>query len=73
MGPMTKAQEDYCAYFRFLDQLRQSGENMYGAPPILAEEFGITPEAARAAWKHWTETFREGASVEERVRMIGAQ
>jgi hypothetical protein len=43
--------DPYISYFKFLDELRESGAvNMHAAPPLLAEAFGLTPEAARAAW-----------------------
>lgn len=40
--------------FRFLNQLRASGSiNMFGASPVLAEVFGISPKEARVVLSHW--------------------
>ena len=45
-------------YFEYLDDLRESGEtNMFGAAPYLADEFGLTKEAARPILRKWQNTF----------------
>ena len=40
--------------FRFLNQLRASGStNMFGASPVLAEMYNISPKEARVVLSHW--------------------
>ena len=40
--------------FRFLNQLRASGSiNMFGASPVLAEMYNISPKEARTVLSHW--------------------
>ncbi len=41
-------------YFEFLDDLRESGEiNMFGAPRVLQEAFGISKYEARDIVTAW--------------------
>jgi hypothetical protein len=55
-------------YFRFLDEVRRDGKiNMFGAFPVLAEAFGLSPSHARRIWGAWSKTFSRDASVEERA------
>ena len=44
-------------YFRFLEELRQSGKiNMFGAAPYLAQAFDIPkPDATKIFWD-WTKS-----------------
>ena len=44
-------------YFRFLDELRESGEtNMFGAPSYLRATFGLTKQEALDATSAWMKT-----------------
>lgn len=46
------------SYFEFLDMLRESGSiNMFGAPRVLQEEFGLSKGEAFEIFKAWTEKF----------------
>ena len=41
--------------FIFLDKLRDSGTiNMFGAPKVLEESFGLSKKEAREVFKAWT-------------------
>jgi len=43
-------------YYEFLDELRASGAiNMFGAPAVLREQFGMTKQEALDIFKGWTE------------------
>jgi len=45
-------------YFAFLDTLRESGQiNMFGAPSVLADMFGISKYEARDIVSAWMEQF----------------
>lgn len=45
-------------YFTFLDELRESNKiNMFGAPSVLRETFGINKQNARDIFLEWTENF----------------
>ena len=45
-------------YFKFLDQLRDSGRiNMFGAPRVLEEHFEITREESYEIFTAWTEQY----------------
>jgi len=47
-------------YFRYLDQLRDSGvTNMFGAAPYLAEMYDLSRSEARTILQEWMETFSE--------------
>ena len=47
-------------YFDYLVKLRDSGEtNMWGAPPYLVREFGITHKEANAIFCAWVESFEK--------------
>ncbi len=55
-------------YFRFLDNLRESGvTNMYGAGPYLEEEFAVSEETARTILKQWLRSFSKDKTAEERA------
>ena len=42
--------------FIFLDKLRDSGKiNMFGAPKVLEESFGLSKKEAREVFKAWAE------------------
>ena len=44
----------------YLDDLRESGEtNMFGAAPLLREEFGMSIEHAREIVAIWMRTFAD--------------
>jgi len=46
------------SYFEFLDMLRESGSiNMFGAPRVLQDEFGLSKGEAFEIFKAWTEKF----------------
>lgn len=50
-------------YFRYLDDLRESGvTNMFGAPAYLEREFNLGKAEAKAIWVRWTENFAGDAS-----------
>jgi uncharacterized protein YciI len=45
---------------RYLDELRESGDiNMYGAVPLLADEFEISKLEAKEILIEWIRTFEE--------------
>ena len=45
-------------HLAYLDALRESGvTNVFGAPPYLQEEFGLSRAEARAILVYWIETF----------------
>ena len=45
-------------YFEFLNELRESGQiNMFGAPRVLMESFGLDKEEAKEIFIAWTEQF----------------
>lgn len=44
--------------FEFLDDLRESGEiNMFGAPRVLMDVFGMNRVEAKETFIAWTEQF----------------
>jgi len=51
--------------FRFLDNLRESGQiNMYGAPKVMEQHLGLSSTEAKDVWVAWTETYQtEGDEV----------
>ncbi len=55
-------------YFKYLEKLRDSGEtNMYGAAPILQDEFPelrYDPERAREVLIAWFKSFEEGGDTQ---------
>ena len=62
--------EELVKHFRFLDELRESGAvNMFGAPPVLAEAFGLSDADAKAIWSRWASTFAKFRDVEYRVAL----
>ena len=47
-------------YFVILDELRESGQiNMFGAPRVLQDEFGLNKHEAREIVSAWMEQFKE--------------
>lgn len=47
-------------YFGFLDNLRESGSiNMFGAPEVLRNAFGLTKQESHDVFLDWTKTFEE--------------
>lgn len=47
-------------YFAFLDHLRENGKiNMFGAPAVLSETFGIPKSEARIIFWDWADKFKE--------------
>ena len=47
-------------YFEFLNELRESGQiNMFGAPRVLQDEFGLNKHEARDIVTAWMEQFTE--------------
>ena len=46
--------------FRYLDDLRESGEtNMFGARPYLMEQFGLEKSEAGKVLSEWMATFSQ--------------
>ena len=46
-------------YFKFLDNLRESGEiNMFGAPAVLREVFDLSKQESYDVFTAWTKQFR---------------
>lgn len=46
-------------YFRYLDELRESGvTNMLAAPTFLMTVFGLSREKAREVFLEWTRTVK---------------
>ncbi len=71
IGVTMITQHQWIEYFKYLDDLRASGEiNMFGATSYLLEEF---PDLDKWTGKKivitWMQTFSD-KSVEERVNMI---
>jgi len=63
IGALSVEQVHEC--FIWLDDLRGSDMvNMYAAPRLLAEAFGLDRELARKVWAAWSKTFamRHGAA-----------
>jgi hypothetical protein len=47
-------------FFDFLYQVRKSGQiNMFAAPSVMVDKFGITLKESREAFIRWTEEFKE--------------
>lgn len=47
------------SYFKFLDDLRKQGSiNMFGAPKVLQEMFGLSKAESYDIFTAWTEKFR---------------
>jgi hypothetical protein len=54
--------------FQWLDELRDSGSvNMFGAAPLVADEFGLDRKEARRITVMWMETFDHQRSPKERA------
>ena len=52
--------EDKEFYFGWLSDLREEGSiNMFAAPSLMAEEFGLRRQEARQIFVDWTESFEE--------------
>ena len=48
------------SYKQFLDDLRESGSiNMFGAPAVLQQEFGLTKDQALDIVKTWMKEFKK--------------
>lgn len=57
---MEKYTEQQIEYFKYLEELRKSGEtNMFGAAPYLAKEFGIDKRTAQNILAEWMENYDE--------------
>jgi len=47
------------AVFRFLNELRESGQvNMLGALPLITETFGCSLSESRRLFRDWAESFK---------------
>ena len=59
---MSEPLEANEAYFRFLDELRSSGQtNMFGAVPYLMEMWPeLTREGAKSILTLWMKTYEKG-------------
>lgn len=45
-------------YFEFLNELRESGQiNMFGAPRVLMESFGLDKKESKEIFVAWTKQF----------------
>ena len=54
-------------YFKFLDELRESGvTNMFGAGPFLEEAFGLSHKEAQVVLVDWMRWKEKQAEQEER-------
>ena len=50
--------------FIFLDKLRDSGKiNMFGAPKVLEETFGLSKKESRQVFKAWAEYCSIGVTL----------
>ena len=60
--------------FEFLDGLRDGGSiNMFGAAPVLAEEFDLPIKEARSILSEWQRTFDGISSAEDRAALADVQ
>jgi len=58
--------DENLAYFRYLDELRESGEiNMMGAPRELQYEFEMDKAEARKIFGLWTKQFSTAKKPEQ--------
>jgi hypothetical protein len=58
--------DKYLPYFRYLDELRESGEiNMMGAPRELQYEFEMDKAEARKIFGLWTKQFSTAKNPEQ--------
>ena len=47
-------------YFRYLDSVRESGViNMFMAPKVLQEQFGLSKSEAMEVFTAWTKSFED--------------
>jgi hypothetical protein len=54
--------------FAWLDELRESGAvNMFGAGPLIADEFGLDRREARRIHGMWMKTFDDKRTPKERA------
>ena len=52
---------DASEYFDVLNQIRESGKiNMFGAPKVLQETFGLSKGEALYVFQEWTKEFENG-------------
>lgn len=57
---MEKPTIKYDAYYKYLDDLRESGvTNMFGASTYLINEFDLDRQEARAILSEWMKTFSD--------------
>ena len=57
-GPDQEQAPEKEDYFKYLDELRESGEtNMFGARPYLVEEFDLEEKEAQAILVEWMKTY----------------
>ena len=57
-------------YFEYLDDLRNSGVNVFGAGSYLEEAFGLQPAEAHRVVGLWMTTFRKDKSAAERAAAV---
>jgi hypothetical protein len=61
-----KAEQE--SYFRYLDELRESGiTNMFGAAPYLAYAFDLDRQEARKVLAEWMRTFGARHPKKDRI------
>jgi hypothetical protein len=59
---------DCTRYFKWLDDLRASAViNMYGAAPLLRQEFGLAMSEARDICTKWRNTFDGNTTAKARA------
>ena len=59
------------AYFEFLDRLRENGGlNMFGAAPVLAEQFGLDCKEASKVHIQWMKTFDRYKTAQDRAAEV---
>ena len=64
--------DKYLPYFRYLDELRESGEiNMMGAPRELQYEFEMDKTEARKIFGLWTKQFSTAKNPEQYTQREG--
>lgn len=68
---MIASRQTWCDYFRYLDELRESGEtNMWGAALYLVHEFDIEENTARKVLMTWMDYFEEDIDPLDRVETM---
>ena len=62
MKALDLNENEIAGYFIELDALRESGEiNMFAAPKMLQETYGLTKDRAMAIFLAWSKTYQGDA------------